>query len=232
MAPGSASRCLLQLPAATASEILSRTNFLAAVAALRLMDRAQQQGLLAQLPRPLAARLRLRLRFSETVIGAFVDEDVLSLSPEHRVADALRYYRHSGRHTGQSIAVLDQDRHLVGVVELAEILAATDRRLIQNLMQPPRWVLNARAALQTVVDHPAWLTHDNLPVVNRNGVFIGVLRRTRVMDAGQNLLADAGERGELATTRAALADIFWMAVGAMFAAGPVRNGGEPGDRRG
>jgi len=229
MAPGSASRCLLQLPSETASEILARTPLLAAVAALRLMDKTQVQGLLAPMPRPLAARLRLRLRFSETVIGAFVDEDVLTLSPEHRVADALRYYRHSGQRTGQTIAVLDQDRHLVGVVELGDILGATDRRLIQNLMHRPRLVLNARAALQTVARHPAWLTHDNLPVTNRNGVFQGVLRRTRVMEEGENLLAEVNERNELTTTRAALADIFWMAVGALFVGGPGRNGHHAGE---
>jgi len=230
MAPGSATRCLLQLPPETASEILSRASFLAAVAALRLMDKTQVQRLLAPMPRPLAARLRLRLRFSETVIGAFVDEDVLTLSPEHRVADALRYYRHSGQRTGQTIAVLDQHRHLVGVVDLGDILGATDRRLIQNLMRRPPLVLNARAALQTVTKHPAWLTHDNLPVINRNGVFQGVLRRTRVMEEGENLLAEVNERNELTATRVALADIFWIAVGALFVGGAHRNDRHAGEQ--
>ncbi|MCB1724924.1 MAG: magnesium transporter [Chromatiaceae bacterium] len=229
MAPGSASRCLLQLSPAVAGEILARTPMLAAVAALRLMDAKQTQMLLAQLPRPLAARLRLRLRFSETVIGAFVDEDVLTLSPDFRVSDALRHYRHSGHRTGQTLAVLDEHRHLVGVVELADILAASDRRLIQNLMQRPRFVLNARAALQTVRNHPAWLTHDNLPVINRNGVFQGVLRRARVMDEGESLVADVNERHELTTTRTALAEIFWMAVGALFVGGASRGDRNTGE---
>lgn len=223
MAPGSASRCLLLLPTPRAGEILARTPFLAALAALRLMPKPQVQGLLATLPRPLAARLRLRLRFSETVIGAFVDEDVLTLSPEHRVGDALRFFRRSGQRTGQSIAVLDHHRHLLGVAELADILGAPDRRLIQNLMRPAQTVLSARAALQSVADHPAWLQHDSLPVINRNGVFQGVLRRSRVMQEGQNLLAESSGRNEQMTTRAALADIFWMAVGALFVGEPGRN---------
>ena len=216
MAPGSASRCLLQLPPATASDILARTQLLAAVAALRVMKQPQVQALLSLMPRPVAARLRLRLRFSESVVGAYVDEDVLTLSPEHRVADALRFFRRSGQRTGQTIPVLDHDRRLAGVADLCELLGATDRRLIQNLMHPARTVLNARAALQTVSNHPAWLTHDSLPVVNRNGVFQGVLRRSRVMDEAQNLLTEVADRNELITTRAALADIFWLAVGALF----------------
>jgi len=79
MAPASASRCLLQLPKVTAGEILAHTPILAAVSALRVMKQQQVQDLLALIPRPLAARLRMRLRFSESVVGAFVDEDVLTL---------------------------------------------------------------------------------------------------------------------------------------------------------
>lgn len=219
MAPGSASRCLLQLAPEIASEILARAPLLAAVAALRVMKQPQVQALLGLMSRPVAARLRLRLRFSESVIGAFVDEDVLTLSPEHRVGDALRFFRRSGQHTGQTIPVLDERRHLLGVVDLSELLGNSDRRLVQHLMKPARTTLNARAALQTVNKHPAWLSHDSLPVVNRNNVFQGVLRRSRVMEEEQGLLNEVADRNELMTTRAALADILWLAVGALFAGG-------------
>ena len=217
MAPASASRCLLQLPKDIAGEILARTPILAAVSALRVMKQQQVQELLALIPRPVAARLRLRLRFSESVVGAFVDEDVLTLSPTYRVGDALRLYRHSGHRTGQMIPVLDEKRQLLGIVDLYELLGSTDRRLIQHLMQPPDHVLVGRTALQSVTNHPAWLNHDSLPVVNRNGIFQGVLRRSRVTEEGPQLLSEVAERNDLTTTRAALADIFWLAVGALFA---------------
>ena len=60
------------------------------------------------------------------------------------------------------------------------------------------------------------MTHDSLPVINRNGVFLGVLRRARVMQEKAPLLAEAVERNEQVATRAALADIFWLAIGALF----------------
>lgn len=219
MAPGSASRCLQQLPHATAAEILARASALTAVSALRVMKRAQVQALLALMPRPNAAHLRLRLRFAESTIGAFVDEDVLTLMPEQRVADALRLFRRAGQRTGQMIPVLDQERHLLGMIDLCELLGTADRRLLQHLMHPATTVLHARAALQTVAAHPAWLTHDSLPVINRNGVFQGVLRRSRVMEEGPTLGGEVAALHELASTRAALADIFWVAVGALFISG-------------
>ncbi|MGB5199104.1 MAG: CBS domain-containing protein [Sedimenticolaceae bacterium] len=216
MAPASASRCLLQLPKVTAAEILAHTPILAAVSALRVMERQQVQELLALIPRPVAARLRLRLRFSESVVGAFVDEDVLTLSPTHRVGDALRLYRQSGHRTGQMIPVLDEKRHLLAVIDLYDLLGNTDRRLVQHLMRPPDHVLVGRTTLQTVTNHPAWLHHDSLPVVSRNGIFQGVLRRSRVTEEGPQLLSEVAEHNDLISTRAALADIFWIAVGALF----------------
>ena len=216
MAPGSASRCLAQLPATTGSEILARTPVPAAVAALRLMQREQVAALLAAMPRLAAARLRLRLQYAETVIGAFVDADVITLTPAHRVGDALRLFRRAGQHTGHTIPVLDAERHLAGLVDLSDLLGARDRSMIQGIMHPAPLLLNARAALQTVTDHPSWLTHDSLPVINRSGVFQGVLRRSKVMEEERQLLTEVAVHTELARTRAALADIFWMGVGALF----------------
>ena len=216
MTPSAASRCLAQVAIKTGGEILERMPAPAAVAALRLMQRERSKELLATLPRPAAARLRLRLRYTETVIGAFADADVVTFTPDHRVGDALRLFRRAGQRTGQTIHVLDEHRHLAGVVDLSNLLGQRDRSLIQRVMRPVSLALNARAAIQTVSNHPAWLTHDSLPVVDRNGVFQGVLWRSKVMEEEQELLTEVAERNELATTRAALADIFWMGVGALL----------------
>jgi Mg/Co/Ni transporter MgtE len=216
MTPGAAGRCLTQLAIKSGGEILARMPAPAAVAALRLMQRERSKELLAALPRPAAARLRLRLRYTETVIGAFADADVVTFTLDHRVGDALRLFRRAGQRTGQTIHVLDERRHLAGVVDLSELLGQQDRSMIQRVMRPATLVLNARSAIQTVSNHPAWLTHDSLPVVDRNGIFQGVLWRSKVMEEEQELLTEVAERNELATTRAALADIFWMGVGALL----------------
>jgi magnesium transporter len=223
MTPQSAGRCLAQLPAKTGAEILARVPVLTAVAALRVLDRDQVKGLLAVMQHHAAARIRLRLRYSERVIGGFVDADVVTLTPDLRVGDALRLLRRAGRRSGYTICVLDERRHLAGVLDLAELVTARDRALLQSLMRPASAVLNARAALHTVTNHPAWLTHESLPVINRDGVFQGVLERSRVTKEETQLPAEIADVNELKTTHTALADIFWMGVGAFLAGdkGPV-----------
>jgi Mg/Co/Ni transporter MgtE len=216
MAPEAAGRCLEQLTTRTGGEILARMPVLAAAAVLRLMQRDQVKMLLAVMPHALGARLRLRLRYSETVIGAFVDAEVVTFSPHHRVSDALRLFRRAGQRTGQIIFVLDEHSHLAGVVDLSDLLTQRDRSMVRRVMRPASIVLNARAPLQTVTNNPAWLTHDSLPVVNREGIFQGVLRRSRVMHGEQALLTEVAEHNELDRTRRALADIFWIGVSALF----------------
>jgi Mg/Co/Ni transporter MgtE len=218
MTPGSIARCLSHLQTRAAAEILVRIPSLTAVAALRLMNADLVKVLFSAMPRPAAARLRLRLRYPETLIGSFVDAEALTLSVEQRVGDALRLVRRTGQRTGHTLYVIDEHRHLAGVVDLCDLLGERDRSKLQRVLHPAPVVLNARAALQTVTNHPAWLTHDSLPVVNREGLFQGVLARTRVMTEEQQLLTEVAERNELTTTRAALADIFWLGVAAVFTA--------------
>jgi magnesium transporter len=218
MTPGSIARSLGHLQTRAAAEILVRIPSLTAVAALRLMDSDQVKALFSAMPRPAAARLRLRLRYPETLIGSFVDAEALTLSVEQRVGDALRLVRRTGQRGGHTLCVLDEHRRLLGVVDLCDLLGERDRSRIQRVMHPAPVVLNARAALQTVTNHPAWLTHDSLPVVNREGLFQGVLARAKVMTKEQQLLTEVAERNELTTTRVALADIFWLGVAALFTA--------------
>jgi magnesium transporter len=216
MTPPSVARCLGHLPTKAAAEILVRIPSLTAVAALRLMSSDQVKALFSAVPRPAAARLRLRLRYPETLIGSYVDAEVLTLSVEQRVGDALRLVRRTGRRSGHTLYVLDEARHLAGVVDLCDLLGERDRIRIERVMRPAPVVLNVRAALQTVTNHPAWLTHDSLPVVNREGLFQGVLARAKVVTESQQLLSEVAERNELTVTRAALADIFWLGAAALF----------------
>jgi magnesium transporter len=218
MTPVSGARCLSHLPTKAAAEILVRIPSLTAVAALRLMSGDQVKVLFSAMPRPAAARLRLRLRYPETLIGSYVDAEALTLGVDQRVGDALRMVRRTGRRAGHTLYVLDEGRHLVGVVDLCDLIGERDRSRIERVMRPAPVVLNARAALQTVTNHPAWLTHDSLPVVNREGLFQGVLARSKVVTEEQQLLSEVAERNELAATRAALADIFWIGAAALFTA--------------
>jgi Mg/Co/Ni transporter MgtE len=229
MAAASASQCLASLDDETVSDILAQMSIPAAVAVLRQLPRKRVKLLLGRVPRTLAVRLRLGLRYAESVVGAFVDVNAVTFSPDYHVSDALRLYRREGQFTGYTIYVLTEQHHLAGQVYLNDLLSARERSIISRIMQPVPAVLSTRATLQSVARHPAWLTNDYLPVTNRNNIYQGVLARDKVMAKHEELINKVTDETELASTRAALADIFWMAVGALFVT--RTDGNEHQDRR-
>jgi len=217
MPPLTASQCLGQMDVSTSGDLVARMNAAKAVAALRLMSRMQVKDIFSKMPYQSAAHLRMRLRFSDSVIGTFADSDVVTLNPDHRVSDALRLFKQNkSQRTSHTIYVLDEENRLAGTVDLGELLTARDSNTIKRLIRPAPVILNARTALNTATSHPAWLTHDNLPVINRDGVFQGVLWRSSVSEQDQQIINSVVDHNETATTLTALADIFWIAVGAIF----------------
>jgi Mg/Co/Ni transporter MgtE len=202
-------------------DLFNRMKAANAVAAMRLLGKDTLSRIFAAMPRSRAAQLRMRMRLSESVIGSYADADVITFSPDHRISDALRLFRESrSQQTGHAIYVTDANRKLLGQVELGELLATKESSTIQRLLRPAPAVLNARAALQSSARHPAWVTQDNLPVTDRSGLFQGVLWRSTLSDHEQQIISEVADENETATTRSALADIFWLGVGAVFTRNP------------
>ena len=219
MAPAAAGRCLAHLSNRSISEIVAHMPLPTSVALLRHMQSDQVRELLERMPRMLALRLRLGLRYAESLVGGYVDVDAVTFSPAHHVGDALRLYRREGQRTGHTIYVLDQQRALAGEVHLDDLLSARDRTLVSRIMRPVAAVLSARASLQSVARHPAWLTNDCLPVISRGGTYLGVLMRDKAIAKHEELIGTVVDQSETAITRAALADILWMSVGALLMGG-------------
>jgi Mg/Co/Ni transporter MgtE len=196
------------------------------VASLRLIKREHANALLTLMPKTRAALLRVRLYHADTLIGAYIDSDIVTFHPEQRVSDALRLFRRDGQRTGHTIYVLDDQQHVTGLLQISDLLSASDHTLVKTIMSPVMKILHSRAPLQTVNSYQAWLVYDSLPVINRNGVFQGVLRRDNVIGETDYPANEVDFRDNADATRVALSDIFWIAIGALFAGGSGVNRGE------
>lgn len=215
--PTAATRCLGRLPPGPAARLAAHLPVEFAAERLRSLGRERRRELMAALPRTRAARLRLLLRYAEGTIGAAAQIDVLTLPRDIRVGEAVRLARRSEDRLERSLYVLDADFRLNGMVDLCRLLEEKDRAPLSRIVEPIPAALQARAGLHTVQDHGAWVHQDSLPVVNRQRVFQGVLRRTSVLGQDGGMLAEMSDHRELTTTQWALADVFWLAVTGLFA---------------
>jgi magnesium transporter len=220
MAPSAAARAMQRMDTDILARIVAHMPTEAAAQRLHGTDRAKLRALYAALPRMAAVRLRIRLRYPEGAVGSLIDTDVLTLTPELRVLDAVRMTRRTADRLGHRLYVLDERRRLKGSVDICRLLTERDRTPVGRIMEPVQVRLNSRASIQTVENHPAWITNDSLPVVNREGVFEGILPRSSVVLEDQSLYSAVEEQQDLSTTQLALSDVFWMAVTTLFVGGP------------
>ncbi len=216
LSPSSARLCLEQLPQESAAAVLQRMATAPAAERLRGMDRHRVQTLLGLLPRLSAIRLRIRMRHPEGTVGSLVDTDVLTLASDLKVAEAVRLARSSRDRLIHDLYVVDDHGRLRGVIDICDLLAEKDRSPLTRLTHRVPVVLYARASLRSVETHPAWLSRDHLPVIDRDGVLQGVLPRALLQDEEHGVNPDRADAEDLATTQHALADIFWLALSPLF----------------
>jgi len=214
--PSSARLCLERLPDEGAAAVLQRMATAPAAERLRGMDRQRVHTLLGLLPRLSAIRLRIRMRHPEGTVGSLVDTDVLTLSSDLKVAEAVRLARSSPDRLIHELYVVDDRGHLRGVIDICDLLAEKDRSPLARITRRVPVVLYARSSLRSVETHPAWLSRDHLPVVDRDGVLQGVLPRSLLQDEEHGVNPDRADAEDLAITQHALADIFWLALSPLF----------------
>ena len=217
MRPTTAAEALARTEPEVAAAVLARVPNEAALAVLRTMSRERRAALYRTMPRHATFRLRLQLRYPESLIGSFTDPDAVTLAPELRVADALTRLRTGSGRVSHQAWVLDVERRLAGYVELTDLVATREWTPLTRLVRPVPLVLNARAPLHAVADLGAWQHFDSLPVLDRRGRFQGVLRREALDRRDHTRVTGVSRQRELDRTRGALADVLWIVLGALFA---------------
>jgi magnesium transporter len=231
MMPFHTARCLLELPTDTAIALLREMPAALAATALRQWPAQRRDPLLEALPLRLGWTLRLLLGYPQTTVGAWMDPEPPLLPPEIDAAEALRRLREEARDLDRVVFVVDREQRLQGRVRLAELLRAAPATPLGTLLDPDGPHLAARSDLLSCRDHPAWQSHEALPVLALDGRLVGVLHHDELRRA---LSAERGGphagRGRLE-----MADGYWLGLAGLVegltrllppAAAPRRGPGE------
>jgi magnesium transporter len=175
--PERAARILDALPVDTAARLLRR-------AATDV-----QTALLTHIDPKHASSIRAVLRFPEGSAGALMDPDVLALPSELTAREAMERVRKGAELARYNLYVVDQAQHLVGVLNLRELLLARRSTPLTDLMtrDPHRVVATADRA--SVLANPGWKAVHALPVVDEAGVFLGAIRYRVLRHLEEELLA-------------------------------------------
>ena len=173
------------------AEVLGALPADAATRALRRLDPARHEGVLALMDRRRARSIRTVLRFPPRSAGGLMDPDVLALPAELSAREALKRIREAPELSRYNLYVLDPQQRLSGALNLRELLLARGSVLLGNLMTRNPHRVTALADSATVLTHPGWKDVHALPVVDHADVFLGAIRYRVLRQLEEELLAPA-----------------------------------------
>ena len=209
MAPTPAAEVLTRLPANRKFETLAQLSVGTAALLLRSLDPAQRARLLEGVPEETARSLRTALFHPEGSAGSVMDSNVVVFPQEISVGEARRRARRKST-TGNYAYVVDAQRKLVGAVSLRELMHASPSAELTSLMRSPVVQLPAQAGVGGILNHAGWRELHAIPVVDSEGVLVGVLRR----ETYERLRAERADQGAEGTggVGLALAELVWAAM--------------------
>jgi len=183
MLPTSAARIVSLLDEELALAMLTASGTQAAVGILRHITEPARSRLIAALPTVTAVASRILLGFPEDAVGAWTDPEVIALAPAALVSDALVRVRQGQAFDVDHVYVVDAERRLLGRVSLHALVRVADNASLATLVKPTPDALAALMPVASAAGMTAWERTAVLPVIDRDGRLIGVLRKTALTRA-------------------------------------------------
>lgn len=176
LSPSRTAEVLDLLPQEKTVAIIARFPSASAIRLLRLFEPHRQRDLLTRLDQTLGPSLRLSMDYPDGTAASLADPRVTTLSPDISVADALDRIKHDPAHATYYHYVVNRAGILVGLVTTKELLVADPRHLVATVMNDQFITVSAEATEAEVLQNPHWRLYHTLPVVDREGNFLGALR--------------------------------------------------------
>ncbi|MEO8184129.1 MAG: CBS domain-containing protein [Deltaproteobacteria bacterium] len=215
MSPLTGARALSGVSVAHAGQALREARTDTALRLLRAASAEARAALLASFEPERRARLARQLNYPEGTAGALMDPRVLSLRESCSAADALERVRLAPDEVIYYLYVVDDEQHLVGVLNLRELLQARPGQQLGSVCQRGVHTLSARSPWDAVLAHGGWRSVHALPVVDERGVFLGAIRYEVLKQIEHDLLA-----GQVVASASgagnALGELYGLSVRGLF----------------
>ena len=174
--------CLEALPRERAAAVIEALPLGAAAVLLRRVDAESRAETLRELTAPTATALGRLLSYPEDSAGGRMDPRVFTLPEDIRVADAVERLRARPEYAMYYLYVVDREQRLRGVLNYRDLLLANDEATLASVMRSPVVQLPATASGEALIGAPAWRVYLALPVVDPDGILVGVVRSEALRD--------------------------------------------------
>jgi magnesium transporter len=202
----SAAQCLAGWTDERIVNLLELLPLAKAARLLRVMSGPERDRVMKLVPEARARVLREILNLPENSAAARMDPDVPAFFEDSKASRIWKRLSRYERRLGPYIYVVGGEGKLVGVLSLRELMTAPPNAELRSVMTRPVARIEARDRDRAVVTHPGWQRYSALPVVDAEGVLLGVIRYStfRSME-----VRDVTRKPEAWSSAVALAELYW-----------------------
>ncbi|MHA7774764.1 magnesium transporter [Roseibium sp. M-1] len=150
------------------------------------LDEQDAEAILSEMDAQDAADVRRLATYEDGTAGGLMMSEVFCFNVNETVGKILRHVATADddfeRYRGQHPYIIDEDRRPVGVVSLRSLLTAKRSQLLSDIMVEPQTVPVDMLLedLEDIFEEHPFL---GIPVVDADGILVGVVSRTAVADA-------------------------------------------------
>ena len=188
--PGMVSQVVQKLDPDKAVEVVKELPASTAYVVFRQLTPELQTHVVDRLGPVDGIRFRRALRQPKQTAGSLADPRVLTLPPDITVSEAIALLKRNSRQAGYYIYVVGRDAKLEGVVNLKALILADPQDFIATIMNDQVVAISTNLTNDEIIGHPHWQQFPTLPVVDDDGVFLGMLRYRTL----QQVIEDAATR--------------------------------------
>jgi Mg2+ transporter MgtE len=175
---------LSELDPEKASDLLEKLAPDDAADILAEIPQDKAERLLNLMPADESRPIRELLRYGPETAGGIMTTEVLSLSQELTVEEALVYMRQNSAHLEMIyyLFIVDDEKHLVGVVSLRELVVAEPTTLLKDLMDEDVIKVKTGTDQEEVARIIAKYDLLGVPVVDEENQLVGLITVDDVID--------------------------------------------------
>jgi len=207
--PVKTTSCLIAMDVNSAAKILEQFSIERTSSLIRRMPADVRLKIIKAMPTLYANMIKLVIKYPVDTVGRNISPNVFTVLEDMHVRDVLSAIKGSADQVRSEIYVVNDKQRLEGVVFIRELLTADQNTSVKKIMRISTVSISARSRLAQIQHHIEWKYNDMLPVVDRNGLFIGVLKRSVMLDVLSRNIEITQHHDDAANTALVVAELFW-----------------------
>lgn len=216
LSPALAAACLSYSNPEKVSDIVQNLDTDMAGMILRRLDKSKRHEVVNHLPASNWIGLRMVLRYPADTVGSVMDPNVLSVHKEMPVANIIKNMKLFKNQLLHAVYITDRSHTFAGALDVRDLFFANERQLAGELMHKVDNIVTARSTLHSTYHDDIWAGQSELPVVDHNRRFLGVLHQSSLNKALEHLVHHGNNENALAETALALSELIWNACAGIF----------------